>query len=67
MSVPSESKFPNRLAYVLKLRGDATRDAIAGRLENLVSGQRVEFGSGRVLLEALAREIEAISPDRAAD
>ncbi len=46
MSPQPESKFPNRLAYVLKLRGDATRDAIAGRLENLVTGQRLEFGSG---------------------
>ena len=67
MSVQSESKFPNRLAYVLKLRGDATRDAIAGRLENLVTGQRVEFGSGRHLLDALVREIDAISSDGAAD
>jgi hypothetical protein len=30
MAAPPESKFPNRLAYVLKLRGDATPDAIAG-------------------------------------
>ena len=67
MSSQSESKFPNRLAYVLKLRADATGDAIAGRLENLVTGQRIEFGSGRHLLEALAREIDAISSDSAAD
>jgi len=67
MPAPPESKFPNRLAYVLKLRGDATRDAIAGRLENLVTGQRLEFGSGRELLEAIAREIDAGSADGAAD
>jgi hypothetical protein len=67
MPVQPESKFPNRLAYVLKLRGDATRDAIAGRLENLVTGQRVEFGSGRELLDAIAREIGASSSDGAAD
>ena len=67
MSVPPESKFPNRLAYVLKLRGDATRDAIAGRLENLVTGQRLEFGSGRELLDAIAREIDARFTDGAAD
>ena len=67
MPAPPESKFPNRLAYVLKLRGDATRDAIGGRLENLVTGQRVEFGSGRELLDAIAREIEAGSSHAAAD
>jgi hypothetical protein len=67
MSAQLESKFPNRLAYVLKLRGDATPDAIAGRLENLVTGQRLEFGSGRELLDAIAREIDSISSDCAAD
>jgi len=67
MSPQPESKFPNRLAYVLKMRGDATPDAIAGRLENLVTGQRVEFGSGRELLDAIAREIGASSSDAAAD
>lgn len=67
MALQSESKFPNRLAYVLKLRGDATPDALAGRLENLVTGQRLEFGSGRELLDAIAREIGASSSDAGAD
>lgn len=67
MPVQPESKFPNRLAYVLKLRGDASRDAIAGRLENLITGRRLEFGSGRELLDAIAREIDASSLDGAAD
>ena len=67
MPVQPESKFPNRRAYVLKLRGDATRDAIAGRLENLVTGERLEFGSGRELLDAIAREIDASASDVAAD
>jgi hypothetical protein len=66
MPVQPESKFPNRLAYVLKLRGDVTRDAIAGRLENLVTGQRLEFGSGGELLAAIAREIDASNSDTAA-
>jgi hypothetical protein len=67
MPVQPESKFPKRLAYVLKLRGDAKRDAIAGRLENLVTGQRLEFESGRELLDAIAREIDASPSDGAAD
>ena len=67
MTLQPESKFPNRLAYVLKLRSDATRDAITGRLENLVTGQRLEFGSGRELLDAIAREMNASASDAAAD
>jgi hypothetical protein len=67
MPVQPETKFPNRLAYVLKLRGDATRDAIVGRLENLVTGQRLEFESGRELLDAIACEMDASSSDVAAD
>jgi hypothetical protein len=67
MPAQPESKFPNRLAYVLKLRSDARRDAIAGRLENLVTGQRLEFESGRELLDAIAREIDSSSSDVAAD
>lgn len=67
MPAQPASKFPNRLAYVLKLRSDATRDAIAGRLENLVTSQRLEFGSARELIDAIAREIDSSSSDGAAD
>ena len=59
MTPPVETRYPNRLSYVLKLRVDATVDALAGRLENVVTGRRVEFASSRALLDALAREIEA--------
>ena len=67
MPLRTDTKFPNRLAYVLKLRGDATPDAFAGRLENLVTGQRLEFESGRELLDAIAREVDANSSDAAPD
>ena len=67
MPLRTDTKFPNRLAYVLKLRGDATPDALAGRLENLVTGQRLEFGSSRELLEAIVREMDASAGDGAAD
>jgi hypothetical protein len=67
MPIQPESKFPNRLAFVLKLRAGATREAIAGRLEDVVTGQRLEFGSGRELLEAIAREIDASFADGARD
>ena len=45
MVLNAESKYPNRRAYVLKLRGDATPDALAGRIENLVTGNQLEFAS----------------------
>ena len=38
MVLNPESKYPNRRAYVLKLRSDATPEAFAGRLENLSPG-----------------------------
>ena len=47
MVLNAESKYPNRRAYVLKLRGDATPDALAGRIENLVTGNQLEFASAR--------------------
>jgi hypothetical protein len=59
-----ESKYPNRRAYVLKLRGDAKPDAPAGRIENLVTGQQIEFSSARELLEFLARDLDAAAAGR---
>ena len=61
MSLNPESKYPNRRAYVLKVRGDARPDALVGRLENLVTGQQREFASGNELIESLARDLEANS------
>jgi hypothetical protein len=59
MTFNAQSKYPSRRAYVLKMRSDATPDALAGRLENLVTGQQLEFASGRELLDAIAAELEA--------
>ena len=67
MTRPAESKYPTRLSYVLKLRGDATSDALAGRLENLATGGRLEFASARELLDAIAQELEAGVGDSSAD
>jgi hypothetical protein len=44
----------------VKVRGDATPHALAGRLENLVTGRQREFASGRELLESIAGDLEAI-------
>jgi len=67
MPLNAESKYPNRRAYVLKLRGDATSDALAGRLENLVTGCQREFASARELLRSLACDLEQVAGERAAD
>jgi hypothetical protein len=59
MTRQGESKYPSRLSYVLKLRGDATTDALVGRIENLVTGRRVEFASAGELLDTLAHELDS--------
>ena len=59
MTLNSDSKYPSRRAYVLKLRSDAQPGALAGRLENVITGRQHEFSSGRELLESLAGDLEA--------
>ncbi|MDM0116666.1 hypothetical protein QTI66_31495 [Variovorax sp. J22R133] len=67
MVLNPESKYPNRRAYVLKLRSDASPDALAGRLENLVTGRQLEFASARELLRSLTSELEDGPTERPAD
>ena len=67
MTLNPESKYPNRRAYVLKLRGDATREAFAGRLENLVTGRQREFASADELLESIAGDLELAPAERPTD
>lgn len=64
MTFNPDSKYPTRRAYVLKVRVDARPDALAGRLENLVTGRQREFASGRELLESIAFDLEAILHER---
>jgi hypothetical protein len=59
MPLNLQSKYPNRRTYVVKVRGDARPDALAGRLENLITGRQQEFASGHELLAAIAAELEA--------
>ena len=59
MVLNHEPKYPSRRAYVLRLAGDATPQALAGRIENLVTGVQRVFGSGDELLAAIARDVEA--------
>jgi hypothetical protein len=57
MPLRADSKYPNRRAYVVKFRGDATPSALAGRIENLLSGRQLEFKSGGDLLNCLVRDL----------
>ena len=59
MVLNPESKYPNRRAFVLKLRADATPGAVMGRLENLVTGRQREFSSAEELLASLAEELRS--------
>ena len=64
MTFNTDTKYPTRRAYVVKVRGDATPGSLAGRLENLVTGQQCEFASGRELLESIAGDLEATLHER---
>lgn len=64
MILSTDSKYPTRRAYVVKVRRDATPCALTGRLENLVTGRQREFSSAHELLRLIARDIvESASPD----
>ena len=59
MTLNPESKYPSRRAYVLKLRSDAKPGALAGRLENVITGRQHEFSSDGELLDSLAGDLES--------
>lgn len=67
MMLNPESKYPSRRAYVLKLRGDATSGALAGRIENLVTGRQREFASAEELLDSIASDLEPGAAGHPAD
>jgi hypothetical protein len=64
MALNPESKFPSRRTYVLKVRGDAAPGAIAGRLENVVTGRQRDFDTETELVESLANDLResAVKP-----
>jgi hypothetical protein len=59
MTLNPDSKYPSRRAYVLKLRSDAQPGALAGRLENVITGKQHEFSSGLELLDSLTGDLAA--------
>jgi hypothetical protein len=67
MTFNTDSKYPTRRAYVVKVRGDANPNALAGRLENLVTGRQCEFASGGELLESIASDLGATLHEQPSD
>ncbi|MFJ7281144.1 hypothetical protein [Pseudomonas sp. NPDC099000] len=67
MSLNPESKYPSRRAYVVKLRSDAAPGALAGRLENLVTGRQREFSSAEELLESIGSDLASAVSEQAVD
>jgi hypothetical protein len=59
MTLKQQTKYPSRRAYVLKIRSDAKPEALAGRVENIVTGRQREFASGEELLDSIASDLEA--------
>jgi len=59
MVLSSDTKYPTRRSYVLKLRSDAAPGALAGRIENVVTGEQHEFASAKELLDSLAGDLQA--------
>jgi len=67
MTLSAETKYPTRRAYVVKLRGDANSDALAGRIENLVTGRQQEFASARELIESIASDLDVVNQQLSSD
>ena len=65
MALNPESRYPNRRAYVLKMRSDAKRDEFTGRIENLVTGQQREFASVHDLVVFIASDLEVAADEQA--
>ena len=66
MSLKPEPRYPSRRAYVLKVRSDAKPYALAGRLENLATGRRIEFATAEELVDSLASDLAASGAERPA-
>jgi hypothetical protein len=59
MTLRADPTYPSRRTYVVKLRNDATADALCGRLENLVTCKQSDFTSARELFNLIACDIES--------
>lgn len=67
MALDTEAKYPIRRTYVVKVRNNAKRDALAGRLENVVTGRQRDFASSHELIDSIAGDLEASGDGRPLD
>ena len=67
MPLNRQPKYPSRRTYVVKLRGDAKPSALAGRLENVMTGRQSEFASGHELPDSIAGDLEGSGDQRLVD
>ena len=63
MTLKVDPKYPSRRTYVVKLQSDATRDALRGRMENLVTCQQSDFTSAREMLELIVRDVDSVGAE----
>jgi len=59
MVLSERSKYPSRRTYVVKLRGDAAPRALAGVVENVVTGKQYGFASAEQLVDLLHSDVAA--------
>ena len=62
MTLSDDPEYPSRRAYVVKVRSDATPDALVGVLESLVNGRRYEFTSAHDLVRLIADDLREPAP-----
>jgi hypothetical protein len=65
MVLSSDTKYPTRRSYVLKLRSDAGPGVLSGRIENVVTGRQHEFSCAKELLESLMGDLQTNGDDAA--
>lgn len=62
MILRADPEYSSRRTYVVKVRSDATPDALVGRLENLVNGRRYAFTSAHDLVRLIADDLREPAP-----
>jgi hypothetical protein len=62
MTLSDDPEYPSRRAYVVKVRSDATPDALVGLLESFVNGRQYEFTSAHDLVRLIVAELREQAP-----
>lgn len=57
MAPNTDARYPSRLTFVVKLRGDSGPGELRGRVENLLSCEQREFVSAPELIALIEAEL----------